>query len=43
MVQDVFDALKAKGHEVTTDWTLTYYIPEDVTTVTIGNLQPHLL
>jgi len=29
-VQDVFSALKTKGHEVTTDWTLTDEIPEDV-------------
>lgn len=28
-VQDVFDDLKAKGHEVTTDWTLTDDIPEE--------------
>lgn len=27
-VQDVFDALKTKGHEVTTDWTLTDDIPQ---------------
>jgi hypothetical protein len=29
-IQDIFDTLKAKGHEVTTDWTLTDDIPEDV-------------
>ncbi len=28
-VQDVFNALITKGHEVTTDWTLTDDIPED--------------
>lgn len=28
-VQNVFAALKAKGHDVTTDWTLTDDIPED--------------
>jgi hypothetical protein len=28
-VQDVLDDLKTKGHEVTTDWTLTDDIPED--------------
>lgn len=28
-VQEVFDTLQAKGHEVTTDWTLTDDIPED--------------
>jgi hypothetical protein len=28
-VQELFGALKAKGHEVTTDWTLTDDIPED--------------
>lgn len=28
-VQDLFQALRAKGHDVTTDWTLTDDIPED--------------
>jgi hypothetical protein len=28
-VRKLFDTLKTKGHEVTTDWTLTDEIPEE--------------